>query len=173
MATLLELTAEIVTAHASSTQMTSDELLQELQKVYSSLQALEAGEEAASTAVEQAKPALTVKQAFRKDEVICMICGKRGMKALTRHLRTAHDMKPGQYRKQFGIKANQSLTARNFSEARRQMAKERGLADVLAKAREVRAAKLKARNEPAKKVAPVKPVKAKTLKAKADSKTRK
>ena len=148
MATILDLTAEIVMAHASSNQMTSEELLQVIQKVHSTLQALEGG---STPLVEEPKPTLTIKQAFKKDEVICMVCGKGGMKSLTRHIKQAHDLKPGQYRKQFGIPSSQSLTAKNFSEARKKMAEERGLGDALAKARRVRIAKLKA-----KKVAQVK-----------------
>lgn len=154
MSTILDLTAQIVSSHASSTQMTSNELLQELQKVYSSLQALEGG---STPLVEIAKPTLTVKQAFKKDEVICMVCGKGGMKTLTRHLKTAHELKPGQYRKQFGIPRSQALTAKSFSEARKKMAEERGLGEKLAKGREVRAANLKAKKTiPVKKVAPAK-----------------
>lgn len=159
MSTLLDLTAEIVKAHAGTTQMKSEELLQELQKVHALLQALEGG---AAPSVEEAKPTLTLKQAFRKDEVICMVCGKGGMKTLTRHLKIAHDLKPGQYRKQFGIPRSQSLTAKSFSEARKKSAIERGLGDKLAKAREVRAANLKSKNTAtvqksasAKKAAPV------------------
>jgi len=153
MATILALTAEIVTAHASSTQMTSDELLLELQMVYSTIQALESGKEVIPVHGET-KPAITIKQAFKKNEVICMICGKGGMKTLARHLRTAHDLKPGKYRKQFGIPSKQPLATKAFSESRRQMAMERGLAGNLAKAREVRAAKLKVeKTAPAKKAA--------------------
>ena len=66
-----------------------------------------------------------------------MICGK-GMKTLTRHLKTAHDLKPGQYRKQFGIPSSQSLAAKSYSESRRQMAIDRGLPEKLAKARAAR-----------------------------------
>jgi predicted transcriptional regulator len=43
MPTLIELTAAIVSAHVSNQQMTSDEMLQELQKVHASLKALESG----------------------------------------------------------------------------------------------------------------------------------
>ena len=160
MATLLELAAEIVASHASTTEMSTDELLLEIQKVYSSLQALEAGKEAPAAAAEEGKATgLTVKQAFKANEVICLVCGKGGMKTLTRHLKQIHNMKPGEYRKQFGIKSSQSLAARNFSEARRKMAQERGLAANLAKAREVRAAKLQA-----KKAAPKAAPKAKKAK---------
>jgi predicted transcriptional regulator len=159
MPTLVELATSIVSSHASTTQMSTDELLQEIQKVHSTLQALEAGEDVPAT--EEAKPALTVKQAFKANEVICMVCGRGKMKTLTRHLKHAHDMKPGEYRKQFGIPSSQPLSAKTLTEARRKMAQERGLGLNLVKAREVRAAKIKAQKEPAKKAAPAKPAKAK------------
>ena len=154
MATLLEMAAQIVASHAGSTPMTSDELVQEIQKVHAALQAIEAGREISAPAAEEARPALTVKQAFKSNEVICMVCGKGGFKTLTRHLKQTHDMKPGEYRKQFGISSKQPLAARKFSEERRKMAQERGLVDVLAKARAVRMAKLQEKKAvPAKKKA--------------------
>lgn len=143
MATLVELAAEIVSSHASSSPMSTDQLLLEIQKVYASLQALEAGKEIAPG--EAAKSEISVKEAFRKNEVVCMVCGKGNFKTLTRHLKTAHSMKPGEYRKQFGIPRTQALAAKSFSESRRQMAQQRGLGDVLAKAREIRAANLEAK----------------------------
>lgn len=159
MATLLEMSTEIVAAHASTTAMTGDELLQEIQKVYAALQALESGKEVA--VAEEAKPAISAKQSIKANEVICLVCGKGGMKTLARHLNQMHDMKPGQYRKQFGIKSSQSLVAKNFSEARKKSAVERGLAANLAKAREVRAA-----NIAAKKASPSKAKKAASAKKK-------
>jgi predicted transcriptional regulator len=146
MATLLELASDIISSHASTTPMSSEELVQEIRKVYSALQALEAGKEVASA--EETKPAITVKEAFKKNEVLCMVCGKGGMKTLTRHLGVTHAMKPGEYRKQFGLPGKQPLTAKSYSESRRKMAEERGLGDVLAKARETRAAKLKKNKAP-------------------------
>ena len=144
--------AQIVSSHASTSSMTSDELVLEIQKVHALLKALEAGQSV--VAPEEVTPAITVRLAFKKDEVICMICNKGKMKTLTRHLNTVHNMKPGEYRKQFGTPSKQSLTAKSFSESRRKMAMDRGLADNLAKAREVRAAKIAE-----KKAAPAKPVK--------------
>ena len=149
MATLLELATEIVSAHACNTTMTKDELIAEIASVYQALAALEKGEVVtAEAAPEEAGPVVSKKKAFGKDKVICMICGK-GFKTLTRHLNTAHDLKPGQYRKQFDIPRTQSLAAKNYSESRRQMAIDRGLPDVLAKAR---AARIKKAAEPKAKV---------------------
>ena len=142
MATLLEMATDIVVAHASTTSMSKEELLAEINEVFQSLVKLEKGEAvtvAPPAAVEQA-PAISVKKAFGKDKVICMICG-HGMKTLARHLKTAHDLKPGDYRKQFGIPRTQTLAAKSYSESRRQMALERGLGENLAKARAAKAEK--------------------------------
>jgi predicted transcriptional regulator len=136
MSTLIELTAQIVSAHLSNQQMTSDEMFQELQKVYTSLKALEAGSpiDTESSTVTEA-PKLTFKQAFKKDEVICMVCGKGGFKTLKRHLGQAHQLTPRQYRKQFSIPSTQKLAAKSYSESRRQTAIDKGLGEGLAKFR--------------------------------------
>jgi len=147
VATLVELAASIVSAHASSSKLSTEDLLKELQTVHETLKKLEGVVEGEAPSAAEEKPALSVKQAFKPNEVICMICGKGGMKTLSRHLKQAHDIKPGQYRKQFGIPSSQPLTAKRFSEARRAKAQEIGLAANLAKAREVRAAKIKAAKE--------------------------
>jgi len=143
MATVMEMAAEIIAAHASTTTMTKEELLSELTEVHAALSALEKGElPTDQTTQEDAAPAVTRKKAFGKDKIYCMICGK-GFTTLSRHLKTAHDMKPTEYRKQFDIPRTQTLAARNYSESRRQMAIDRGLADNLAKARAARGKKSK------------------------------
>jgi predicted transcriptional regulator len=137
MATIMEMAAEIIAAHASTTPMTKEELIAELNEVHSALSSLEKGE-AIATAVEiEESPAVSRKKAFGKDKIYCMICGK-GFKTLSRHLKTAHEMSAAEYRQQFDIPRSQSLAAKNYSESRRQMAVDRGLADNLAKARAAR-----------------------------------
>ena len=150
---LLELTANIVSSHASVTEMSGEDLLQELQKVHVALQKLDIDTAEGVEKAETKGPAISLKKAFQIDQVSCMLCGKRGMKTLARHLAQLHGMKPGEYRKQFGIPSSQALTARNFSDARRRMAQEKGLADNLAKARAVRAQKLAAKGGSEKKLA--------------------
>jgi predicted transcriptional regulator len=165
MATLVEIAGQLVASHAASSKLTTEELLLELAKVHAALVNLEAGQSVEAS--EEAKPALTLKEAFRKNEVVCMVCGKGGFKTLTRHLSTAHQMKPGGYKKQFGIPSKQSLSAKSYSESRKQMALDRGLADNLAKAREVRMANIEA-----KKAAPVKAAKAPATAVKVANKTK-
>jgi predicted transcriptional regulator len=156
---LVDLTADIVIAHASTTEMSSDDLVKEMKKVYATLQALGKGEIEISdrepkkrgkkakepsdpfepVAVEKPAtppaPALTIEEAFKPDQVGCMICGKAGMKTLKRHLGAAHDLKPGQYRKQFNIPKDQLLAATEYVAKRRQAALDRGLGEKLVAAR--------------------------------------
>ena len=137
MATILEMAAEIVAAHASTTNMTKEELVAELSEVYNALNNLDKGEAVAEVAPEEQGPVVTRKKAFGKDKIFCMICGK-GMKTLSRHLKTSHDMSASEYRKQFDIPRTQSLASKSYSETRRQMAVDRGLGENLAKARAAR-----------------------------------
>lgn len=166
---LLDLTADIVIAHASVTEMSPGDLLKEIKMVYATLDGLaksgkvltvetsdpEPQKSAKKTkgheepAAEKAKekpaiamaPAMTIEEAFKPDQVACMICGKAGMKTLKRHLSSAHDLKPGQYRKQFNIAQGQPLAAREYVEKRRQIALDRGLGDKLAAARDAKKVK--------------------------------
>ena len=137
MATILEMAADIVAAHASTTNMTKEELVSELNDIYNALSSLEKGEAITEATVDEPGPAVTRKKAFGKDKIYCMICGK-GMKTLSRHLKTSHDMTASEYRKQFDIPRSQSLAAKSYSEKRRQMAIDRGLGEKLAKARAAR-----------------------------------
>jgi len=138
MANIMEMAADIVAAHASTTPMSKEELISELNEVYSTLSALEKGTSVDIDKVAEETPAVSRKKAFGKEKIYCMICGK-GFKTLSRHLKTAHDMSATDYRKQFDIPRSQSLAAKNYSESRRKMAIDRDLAGNLARARAARA----------------------------------
>lgn len=162
MATLLEMAKDIVIAHAATTAMTKEELLKEIQEVYSALYALEKGVEVvpeAEVAAEETKPAISAKKSIGKNAITCLICGE-SMKTLSRHLMAKHNMKAGEYRKEFGIPRSQALAAKAYSETRKQMAIASGLGEKLAAAR---AATVK------KKGAVVKEKKAPAVKAKKKS----
>ena len=137
MATILEMAADIVSSHASTTKMTKEELVAELNEVYNALNNLEKGVVEHDIGAEESGPAVSRKKAFGKDSIYCMICGK-GFKTLSRHLKTSHEMSASDYRKQFDIPRSQSLAAKSYSDKRRQMAIDRGLGEKLAKARAAR-----------------------------------
>ena len=143
MTTLSELTVQVLTARLAKRDMSLEELQKEMVAISNQLKAIDAGTElepVVEAPTQVTKPQLTIKQAFKKDEVICMICNK-GFKTLKRHLTMAHSLKPGEYRKQFGIPSTQSLAAKSYSDSRRQMALDKGLGEGLAKFRADKAAK--------------------------------
>ena len=143
MATLLEMAADIVIAHVKMTPMTKDELLKEIKEVYASLAAIEKGDddiEVEFVEAAEVKPLMSAKKSIGKNAITCLICGE-SMKTLSRHLMSKHDLKPGAYRKQFGIPRTQALAAKAYSESRKEMAIASGLGEKLIAARAANAAK--------------------------------
>jgi predicted transcriptional regulator len=157
MANVLEMVADIVAAHARTTPMTTEELLAELKTLYIELHALESGISSEAVSSEEvAAPTITIRQAFRTNEVICMICGKGGMKLLTKHLNQAHQMKPTEYRKLFNIPKIQPLMSKSYAIRRKEISAGMDLTGNLEKARAARGNIGKKSNVPAVKVkAPV------------------
>jgi predicted transcriptional regulator len=137
---LVELTAEFVSAHASVNEMGSEELLAEMQSVYQKLVALAGTEgEEVEGATQEVKPAIPVNKAFGADKVYCLVCGK-SFTTLKKHIAVSHQMSPKDYRKAFGIPSKTPLVARKYSEAKKKIAQEKGLAKKLAEGRRKRAA---------------------------------
>jgi predicted transcriptional regulator len=135
---LLKMTAQIVTSHASMNELSSQDLIDEIKGVYNTL-ALLAGEKAGSVDLDSpsevikdetvAKPAVPVEESIQDDFIVCLECGKR-FRTLKAHLRRAHNMTPAVYCDRFALDQKKySLVSRNYSEQRRQLAKEKGLGE--------------------------------------------
>jgi predicted transcriptional regulator len=136
---LIELTTEIVSAHASVNEMKREDLLDEIQAVFQKLSSLVGVEgEVAPAAPQEVKPAIPVHAAFGAEKVFCMECGK-GFTTLKKPLAIAHNLSPKEYRKKFGVPAKTALVARKYSEAKKKIAQKLGLAEKLAEGRRKRA----------------------------------
>jgi predicted transcriptional regulator len=135
---LVELTTEIVSAHASVNEMSREDLLDEIQAVFQKLNVLVGveGEEAAGVLAE-VKPAIPLNAAFGAEQVFCMECGK-GFTTLKKHLAVSHNLTPKDYRKKFKVPAKTPLVAKNYSEAKKKIAQKLGLAEKLAAGRKKR-----------------------------------
>jgi len=134
----LKLTAQIVISHASMSELTTKELVEELKDIYAVLSYLEAGEvaaEAAPAAAEPAKEAAVKKPSVPLDEivkekyVVCLECGKK-MRTLKAHLRKSHKLTPAEYFRRYGLDPKKfPLVCKEYSEQRRKLAKEKGLGE--------------------------------------------
>jgi predicted transcriptional regulator len=135
---LLKMTAQIVTSHASMNELTSHELINEIKTVYNTLSVL-SGEKASHDELELIteeaketagpKPAVPIEESVQDDYIVCLECGKR-FRTLKAHLRRAHALTPAVYCERFGLDLKKyTLVSRNYSEQRRQLAKEKGLGE--------------------------------------------
>ena len=131
---VLKLTAQIVMSHASMSELSPDELVDEIKEVYNVLASLEGGamlEEAIAEKGGEAevvkKPPVPLKDIVKAKYVVCLECGKK-MKTLKTHLRKAHNLTPKEYYKRFGLDPKKfPLVCKEYSEQRSKLAKERGL----------------------------------------------
>ena len=119
---LLELTTEIVSAHVGNNPVAVSDLPQLIEDVYKSLLAVGA----ASAAPERPQPAVPIKKSVSAEYVICLEDGKK-LKMLKRHLKTAYDMTPDQYRERWGLPPDYPMVAPNYAKHRSNLAKKIGL----------------------------------------------
>jgi predicted transcriptional regulator len=120
---ILELTADIVAAHVSNNTVGVAELPQLIQQVYASLSGLG---QAPAPATERPHPAVPVKRSVTPEYIICLEDGKK-LKMLKRHLKTAFNMTPEQYRERWGLPADYPMVAPKYAEQRSKLAKDIGL----------------------------------------------
>lgn len=130
---VLKMTTEIVASHAQSSELTTEQLVNEIKEVYnvlSSLDGREGLEEPVSGKAEEAggvkKPSIPLKDIVTAKYVICLECGKK-LKTLKTHLRKAHGLVPKEYYQRFGLDSKKfPLVCKDSTAARSKMAKERG-----------------------------------------------
>jgi predicted transcriptional regulator len=121
--TLMELTADVVSAHVGHNRVEPGELPRLIQVVYDALAG--AGQSAPEPA-EPLKPAVSVRSSVKPDAVTCLECGQ-SMKMLKRHLKTDHDLSPSDYRARWALPTSYPMVAPSYSEKRSQLAQTIGL----------------------------------------------
>jgi predicted transcriptional regulator len=122
-AEMMTLTAQIVSAHVSNNAVPSTELSGLIQTVYGTLTALGVPEPEPEV---ELKPAVPIKKSITDDFIICLEDGKK-LKMLKRHLKTAYDMTPEEYRAKWGLPPDYPMVAPSYAAKRQQLAKKIGL----------------------------------------------
>jgi predicted transcriptional regulator len=119
---VLGLTARIVSAHVSNNSVTPESLPSLIQDVYRTLTGV--GHEMVPDARPQ--PAVPIKKSVMPDHIICLEDGKK-LKMLKRHLKTAYNLTPDQYRERWGLSPDYPMVAPNYAMHRSTLAKKIGL----------------------------------------------
>jgi predicted transcriptional regulator len=120
---LMALTSQIVSAHVRNNMVAVADLPGLIDQVYRTLAGL--GTEPAPVA-ERPQPAVPIKKSITPEYIICLEDGKQ-LKMLKRHLKTAYDMTPEQYRERWGLPADYPMVAPNYARQRSALAKQIGL----------------------------------------------
>ena len=119
---LLALTAKIVAAHVGNNSVAVGDLPQLIQEVYRTL----ASVGSAPAVPERPQPAVPVRKSVTPDYIVCLEDGKK-LKMLKRHLKTAYNMTPEEYREKWELPADYPMVAPAYAEARSRLAKQMGL----------------------------------------------
>jgi len=122
----VDLVAEIVSAFVSHNSVPTSDLPALIASTHAALAGL--GKEAPPVVEEKLVPAVSVKKSITPDFLICLEDGKK-FKSLKRHLRTAFDMTPEQYRTKWSLPPDYPMVAPAYAEARSTLAKKMGLGD--------------------------------------------
>jgi predicted transcriptional regulator len=120
---LLGLTAEIVAAHVANNTVTAAELPGLITQVYHALSTVGSAPEPVE---EKPQPAVPVRKSVNPDYIVCLEDGKK-LKMLKRHLMTAYNMTPEDYRERWNLPADYPMVAPNYARQRSRLAKEIGL----------------------------------------------
>ena len=119
---LLGLTAQIVAAHVANNTVAVGDLPNLIHDVFKTLSNVGS----VTPQVERPQPAVPIKKSVTPDYIICLEDGKK-LKMLKRHLKTAYNLTPDEYRERWGLPADYPMVAPNYAAHRSTLAKQIGL----------------------------------------------
>ena len=120
---LLALTTEIVAAYLSNNTVTTNDIPSVIEQVFKTL--ANVNTESAISA-DRPQPAVPIKKSVHPDYIVCLEDGKK-LKMLKRHLKTAYNMSPEEYRERWGLPNDYPMVAPNYAKQRSKLAKDIGL----------------------------------------------
>jgi predicted transcriptional regulator len=124
---LVEMASEIIAAQASHTSMAPEDISEGVRKVFEVLQSLQAIEEGMANDNEgEGTVVLKPLDSIQRNRVICLECHKDFKLLSNRHL-ALHGLTSRDYKLKYGLPLRQPLSAKSLTQARRRIAREKGL----------------------------------------------
>ncbi|MGN7931899.1 MucR family transcriptional regulator [Sphingopyxis sp. 22461] len=121
--TLVTLTADIVAAHVSNNSVAISDIPLIIRSVHEALAGLSSKTEPEP---EPQQPAVSVRASVKPDYIVCLEDGKK-LTMMRRYLMTNFGMTPDEYRAKWNLPKDYPMTAPNYTEKRRELAKQIGL----------------------------------------------
>ncbi len=119
---ILNHVSTVVSAYVSNNAVALSEFPRLIEQTFSTLSAVTG----ASDASTKPTPAVPIKKSISPDFIVCLEDGKK-LKMLKRHLKSAYDMTPEQYRERWGLSPNYPMVSPNYAVKRSLLAKKFGL----------------------------------------------
>ena len=119
---VLSLTTQIVAAHVAHNSVAMADLPGLIQQVYNTLAKVDSSPAGAP----RPEPAVALKKSVTPDYIVCLEDGKK-LKMLKRHLKTAYNLTPEQYRERWQLPSDYPMVAPNYAKQRSQLARDLGL----------------------------------------------
>ena len=120
---LMELTADIVSAHIGHNRLEAADLPRVNRAVHDALVGVE---QSGPVVEEQLQSAVPVRSSVKPDAIACLECGSK-MKMMKRHLSADHGLSVDDYRKRWTLPGDYPMFAPDYSAKRQVLAKEIGL----------------------------------------------
>ena len=121
---ILRMTTEVVAAYLGNNTMPAGQIPEVINTVYGSLRKLDGT--AANGRARPPKAPVPIRKSVTPDYIVCLEDGKK-LKMLKRHLKTAYNMTPDEYRQRWGLPSDYPMVAPNYAAQRSKLAKEIGL----------------------------------------------
>lgn len=120
---LLALTSEIVSSYVANNTLPAHEIPSVIEQVFKTLSNVNTE---TSGHADRPKPAVPIKKSVTPEYIVCLEDGKK-LKMLKRHLKTAYDMSPEEYRERWGLPSDYPMVAPEYAKKRSALAKDIGL----------------------------------------------
>ncbi|NBX66181.1 MAG: MucR family transcriptional regulator [Proteobacteria bacterium] len=131
---LLTLTSSIVSSYLSANTVPASDIPALIERIYKTLSNVNSPAGASS---ERPQPAVPIKKSITPDYIVCLEDGKK-LKMLKRHLKSAYNLTPEEYRERWGLPSDYPMTAPNYADKRSKLAKIIGLGKSRKKGRKAR-----------------------------------
>ena len=121
---VLRMAVDIVAAYVAQNNVNDGQIPDIILQVFGTLSELSAA--SAETGKKAGKPKVSVRRSVTPDFIICLEDGRK-LKMLKRHLRTAYNLTPEEYRSRWNLPPDYPMVAPNYAKRRSDFAKKIGL----------------------------------------------
>ena len=121
---VVRMAVDIVAAYVAQNNANDGQIPDIILQVFGTLSELSAAP--AETGKKAGKPTVSVRRSVTPDFIICLEDGRK-LKMLKRHLRTAYNLTPEEYRSRWNLPPDYPMVAPNYAKRRSDFAKKIGL----------------------------------------------